>query len=67
MQRDDGCRGVGEGRNLRAGGQSMPQADPSATFLERDVGSRGHRLTIARTETRAWMAIGRVAPERSIR
>jgi hypothetical protein len=33
MEHDD-CRcGLGDGRDLRAGSQSMPQTDPSATFL----------------------------------
>ena len=47
VEHDDGRGGVGKGRNLRAGGQCMPQADPGTTFLDRDVGSRVHRLTIA--------------------
>ena len=54
MEHDHGRGGVGDGRDLRAGGQSMPTADPSATFLDRDVGSRSHGFTIVIVGQGGW-------------
>ena len=54
MDHDDGRRGLGEGPDLRAGGQSMPKADPGAALLQRDVGSRTHALTIVIVGDGGW-------------
>ena len=48
VQHHERRRGLGDGRDLRAGSQSMPQADPSATLFGPDAASRSHAPTIAR-------------------
>lgn len=54
MEHDDRRRGLGEGWDLRAGGESMPQADPRPTLVDRDVGSGSHPLTIVTDGEGGW-------------